>query len=67
MQVNGLRATGMLLKRVKWTALGVLTLGVAAAGGAEMAQMMAPATTPLTANAAITDEQGQVRGLATFR
>ncbi|UQN06869.1 superoxide dismutase family protein [Deinococcus sp. QL22] len=62
-----MRGTETRLKRLRWTTLGVLTLGLAAAGGAEMVQMMAPATTPLTANAAITDEQGQVRGLATFR
>ncbi|MDB5044975.1 MAG: superoxide dismutase [Deinococcus sp.] len=62
MQVNE-----TLLKRVKWTALGVLTLGLAAAGGAEMAQMMAPASAPLTATATIVDEQGQAQGTATFR
>ena len=62
-----MRALQKLTGRMKWTALGLLTLGLAAAGGAEMVQMMAPATTPLTATATIVDDQGQAQGTATFK
>jgi Cu-Zn family superoxide dismutase len=47
--------------------LGTLALGAALAGGAEMPAMMAPATTPLSATAALRDPAGQVLGSATFR
>lgn len=48
------------------TILGVLALGLASAGGAQL-MSMAPASMPLSATAALRDPAGQVLGTATFR
>ncbi|SEJ53630.1 superoxide dismutase, Cu-Zn family [Deinococcus reticulitermitis] len=56
----------MKLQTKRLLTLGALALGVAVAGGAGAPMTMVPASTPLSATAALRDPAGQVLGTARF-